>query len=79
MHLSMPMQAKGGKRGARRAAVAAAEAAGAGATRHARTEFGKSSAVFAKIQEQADAANVSVLLGRGLQTARYQRLSCCHR
>ncbi|KAL6762276.1 U3 small nucleolar ribonucleoprotein complex, subunit Mpp10 [Haematococcus lacustris] len=48
--------ATGGKKGAKRAAKEAAAAAGVGATKHARTEFGKSSKVFARIQEQQDQA-----------------------
>ncbi|KAJ9528355.1 hypothetical protein QJQ45_014333 [Haematococcus lacustris] len=51
--------ATGGKKGAKRAAKEAAAAAGVGATKHARTEFGKSSKVFARIQEQQDQAKAA--------------------
>jgi hypothetical protein len=63
------VKAVGGKKGMKQAAKAAASAAGVGAKHHAKTEFGKSSAVFARIQEHADQAKAGVKPGKSKDTA----------
>jgi hypothetical protein len=62
-------QAVGGKKGKKQAAKVAAAAAGVGAKHHAKTEFGKSSAVFARIQEHADQAKAGIKAGKSKDSA----------
>ena len=57
--------------------MAAAEAAGAGSTKHARTEYGKSSAVFAKIQEQVN-MDAAAKVGIGTTVCQAQVAECQH-
>uniref|UniRef100_A0A6S8M6V2 Uncharacterized protein n=1 Tax=Dunaliella tertiolecta TaxID=3047 RepID=A0A6S8M6V2_DUNTE len=51
--------ATGGKKGAKAAAKAAAAALGQGALKHGKTEFGRSGAVFAKLQQEQDMARAN--------------------